>query len=429
MKKIRKIWIWNHYATEMFANRGGRHYWFAKYLKQRGFEPVIFCANTFHNKDDCIDTGGRRFSTQELDGISFVFVRTRKASGNGLARIINMLLFYLTLCPAARAYARQQGRPDLILASSVHPLTLLAGVKLAKRWQIPCICEIRDLWPEAIFTYNRARENSLAGKLLVAGEHWIYRRADRLIFTKEGDTDYLLEKGWDKKHGGDIDMRNTYYINNGVDLAAFDEQIKSYPLADAELSSGRLIAVYTGAIRVLNDVGKLIDAARLLQAYPDICILVYGDGTELAALKRRAVEEGLDNIVFKGHVSKLHIPYILSRARVNLLTYSSTMFNWTRGNSSNKLFEYMASGRPIITNVRMNYSPLKQYQCGVELAGDTAQALADAIRELCHMPEQEYEALCRNARKAAGDFDFAVITDKLVRVIEGLEDEGALDAE
>lgn len=30
MKK--KIWLWNHYATDMYINRGGRHYWFAKNL-------------------------------------------------------------------------------------------------------------------------------------------------------------------------------------------------------------------------------------------------------------------------------------------------------------------------------------------------------------------------------------------------------------
>ena len=49
MKK--NIWIFNHYATNMYFDNGGRHYWFAKYLKQADYNPVIFCANTLHGFD------------------------------------------------------------------------------------------------------------------------------------------------------------------------------------------------------------------------------------------------------------------------------------------------------------------------------------------------------------------------------------------
>lgn len=47
MKK--RIWMMNHYAGNMFFDQGGRHYFFAKYLKQFGSEPVIFCCNAVHN--------------------------------------------------------------------------------------------------------------------------------------------------------------------------------------------------------------------------------------------------------------------------------------------------------------------------------------------------------------------------------------------
>jgi len=56
---------------------------------------------------------------------------------------------------------------------------------------------------EAIFAVSNLKEKSIIGRLLTAGEHWIYKRADALIFTKEGDTDYIKEKGWDTDHDGD----------------------------------------------------------------------------------------------------------------------------------------------------------------------------------------------------------------------------------
>lgn len=41
-----KIWMLNHYATEMFFDKAGRHYWFAQKLKDKGHETVVFSANT-----------------------------------------------------------------------------------------------------------------------------------------------------------------------------------------------------------------------------------------------------------------------------------------------------------------------------------------------------------------------------------------------
>ena len=73
-------------------------------------------------------------------------------------------------------------------------------------------------------------------------------------------------------------------------------------------------------------------------------------------LEKRIAEEGLTNIKMKGFVNKQFIPYILSKSSVNILNYSNTQYNWSRGNSSNKLFEYMASGKPIISTVKMGYS-------------------------------------------------------------------------
>ena len=31
------VWIMNHYASHMLFDKGGRHYWFAKYLDRAGY--------------------------------------------------------------------------------------------------------------------------------------------------------------------------------------------------------------------------------------------------------------------------------------------------------------------------------------------------------------------------------------------------------
>lgn len=414
---MKKVWIWNHYATNMFFDQAGRHYWFSKYLIENGYKPTIFCASTNHFSDKNIDTKGKKYCVDSVKDIPFVFVNTPDYKGNGRKRIINMLAFYRNLFHVAKEYARLNGKPDVILASSVHPLTLVAGIKIAKKFGIPCICEVRDLWPESIFYFNKIKESSLLGRVLVKGEHWIYKKADALIFTKEGDTDYIKEKKWDVEQGGDIDLQKAHYINNGVDIEAFNKNINENKLEDPDLESGKFNVVYVGAIRPVNNVGAILDVAKLLRDYTDISFLIYGDGNQKEMLENRVRDENISNVKIKGYVNKKYIPYILSKSSVNLLNYSNTQYNWTRGNSSNKLFEYMASGKPIMSTVKMGYSLIKKYQCGVELESGSPEDLAQAILEIKNMPTEEYELLGENAKKGAENFDFKILTEKLIDVI------------
>ena len=416
-----KIWLMNHYASDMFRDKAGRHYWFAKFLEEAGHCPTVFCASSFHNTGEGIPMEGQRFLEKTDENTPFVFVNTPATKGNGLDRIKNMVQFYRGLFPTTQAYVKNHGKPDVILASSVHPLTLVAGLRIAKKLGVPCVCEIRDLWPEAIFAFSRLKPTGLLGRLLTAGEHWIYRRADALIFTKEGDTDYLKEKGWDKASGGDIDLNKCHYINNGVNLAMYDRQIKDSPIQDDDLhASGTFNVVYTGMIRPVNNIGQLLDTAALLREHPDIRFLIYGTGSQLEDLRARADREKLSNVRLKGFVERKHIPYILSKSSVNLLNYSQSKYNWTRGNSSNKLFEYMASGKPIISTVQMGYSIIEKYDCGIELEDDSARALADAVLSIYRLPCDAYDTLCVNARAGAKDFDFPVLTDKLIAVLQSV---------
>lgn len=414
---MKKVWIWNHYATNMFFDQAGRHYWFSKYLIENGYKPTIFCASTNHFSDKNIDTKGKKYCVDSVKDIPFVFVNTPDYKGNGRKRIINMLAFYRNLFHVAKEYARLNGKPDVILASSVHPLTLVAGIKIAKKFGIPCICEVRDLWPESIFYFNKIKESSLLGRVLVKGEHWIYKKADALIFTKEGDTDYIKEKKWDVEQDGDIDLQKAHYINNGVDIEAFNKNINENKLEDPDLESGKFNVVYVGAIRPVNNVGAILDVAKLLRDYTDISFLIYGDGNQKEILENRVRDENISNVKIKGYVNKKYIPYILSKSSVNLLNYSNTQYNWTRGNSSNKLFEYMASGKPIISTVKMGYSLIKKYQCGVELESGSPEDLAQAILEIKNMPTEEYELLGEIAKKGAEKFDFKILTEKLIDVI------------
>lgn len=414
------VWIMNHYAGGMFFNKGGRHYWFAKYLQREGYKPVVFCCNARHNKQGYYVDTDKLWMEQKASEIdtSWVFIQARTYANNGKDRVLNMLDFYFNLKKTAKEYATMHGKPDIILASSVHPLTLVAGIQLAKYFGVKCICEMRDLWPEAIVAYSsKLTRTHPVAKLLYSGEKWIYRKADALIFTQEGGLDYIREQGWDMEHGGPIDMEKAYHINNGVDLESFEENKKNFCLEDVDMDDNEHFkVVYAGAIRRINNLGIILDAAKKTTD-PTVRYIIFGDGDELPALKQRVEDENINNVVFKGRINKQYIPAVVSRADVNVVHWEMNPLLRV-GESYNKSFEYFAAGKPVFYTVRPNYSIVEKFKCGRLTDGFESKDLAAGIMAMKNMTQEEKDTMKDNAYRAAREYDFGNLTKKLIDIIE-----------
>lgn len=416
--KDKNIWVFHHYATPPTMNGFTRPYNFGVNLNKVGYKMKIFAASYLHYSAINLINNSDLYITNIETEIPFVFVKTPSYSGNGIGRVLNMITYYKSLFKVTRELYKAGEKPDLIIASSPHPLAMVAGVKIAKKLGVPCISEIRDFWPEVFFMGTKLKENSIVGRLLLMGEHWIYRKSDALIFLKEGDVTYITDKKWDTRQGGDINLGKCNYINNGVNIEDFNNQIENEIFEDDDLTNGKFNVVYTGAIRPLNNVGNILDAAKLVKGNKDIQFLIYGDGNQLESLRKRVVDENITNVKMKGYVDKKHMPYVLSKSSVNILNYSQSKYNWSRGNSSNKLFEYMASGKPIISTVKMGYSPIEKYNCGVSLEEDSSEALAEAVLRIFNMSDEKYKEINENAKNGAKDFDYEILTKKLTTVME-----------
>ena len=413
MKK--NIWIMNHYAGSMFFDRGGRHYNFAKYLRRAGYEPVIFCANSKHGQQELFFEDQDLWHEHIAEEIAtpFVFVKARAYQGNGKQRVLNMIDFYRNVKKTAREYVKTHKRPDIIYASSVHPLTLVAGIQLAKHFGVKCICEVRDLWPESIVAYStRFTRSHPLMRLLYHGEKWIYKKADLLIFTTEGAYDYIVEQGWEK----DIPRSKVHYINNGVDLETFRYNREHFQIEDPDLRNPDLFqVVYTGSIRLVNNLGLLLDAAKQVTD-PKVRFLIWGDGDERPMLEQRIRDEGIGNVGFKGKVEKKYIPYIVSQADLNFAHNTpSPLFRF--GISFNKIFDYFAAGKPILTDFPCTYNLVIQSNSGVAVENATVHEIARAIERMATLEEGEYMKFCNNALNAAEIYDFKNLTQKLIAII------------
>ena len=417
MKK--NIWIWNHYATSMYKDHAGRHYWFAENLLKKGYNPVIFCASTIHNSNEIIDTGSDKYTSDVTNGVPFVFVKTPHYLGNGLQRIKNMFSFYKNLFSVSKEYAEQYGKPDVILASSVHPLTLVAGIKVARKLGVPCICEVRDLWPESIVAYGALKRKSVLAKVLYQGEKWIYKNADSIIMTWEGGREYILDQKWDNH----LDINKVKHISNGVVIDTFDKNSEEFKLIDSDLDNKDYKnIVYAGSIRQVNNLGMLLDAAKIIQnqGKEDIRFLIYGSGDESDLLQKRCKEEGINNVIFKGRVEKKYVPSILKKSYINILHNSSTSLD-KYGQSQNKFFEYLAAGKCIVQTYTTGYSICEKFNCGISVPVQNAEEIAKAIL-IASNDESQNKLMGENARRVAFTYDFDKLTDELITIVESIEE-------
>ena len=402
------IWLINHYAVPPKYYPLARQTYFAKYLMAMGHTVTIFAASTVHNSDKNLITDGSPWREETVEGVHYVYIKCLDYQGNGLKRIYNICEFAWKLPGVCKKFPR----PDAIVATSMPPTSCAMGIHLARKYKCRGVAEIADLWPESIVAYGIAGKYNPAVLALRRLEKWIYKKADAVVFTMEGAYDYIVEQGWEKE----IPRSKVFYINNGVDIEQFDYNREHFRVEDPDLENPSLFTVvYTGSIRRVNDLGSLLDAAKHVEA-PAVRFLIWGDGDELPALRRRVQEEGIRNVVFKGKVEKKYVPSIVSRAGAVLIhngTRGSSLFRF--GLSFNKLFDSLASGRPVLMDIYAKHNPVAEWKAG--LCVDSPKDLPEALRRFQALDERARTAMCENARRAAESYDFRRLTEKLLDVI------------
>ena len=403
-----RIWLINHYAVPPRYYPLARQNYFAKYLMRAGHEVTIFAASTVHNSDLNLIEDDTPYREDVVDGVHYVLIRCKSYHGNGVSRILNMLEFARKLPGVCNKYPR----PDAIVATSMPPMSCAAGIKLARKYGCRGIAEIADLWPESIVAYGIAGPRNPAVLYLRRLEKWIYTKSDAVVFTMEGAYDYIKEQHWESA----VPRSKVHYINNGVDLELFDYNREHFKAEDKDLEDPETFkVVYTGSIRRVNGLGLLLDTAKEVKN-PRVRFLIWGDGDERAALEQRVRDEYIDNVIFKGRVEKKFVPSIVSRADVNIAHCVSTPVD-RYGISFNKMFEYFAAGKIVLSDFPTEYNPALQCHAGITVEEASAPNIAEAIEHLAALPEEERRRFEENSRAAAHKYDFKNLTNELLELI------------
>ena len=405
----KRVWIVNPQTGSPQKAANPRYLELAKFFMEAGYDVTTF--NSSQREGIPIPNG--KYLEKQYGNYKFVHVFAPDFVGNGAKRMMSLYKFAKNVYSLRNRFEK----PDIIL-HNIHPPFDYSIVRMAKKLKAKYIAEAWDLWPESFVRFGLIKESNPFMKVAHTIEKKYYYAANEIVYTLAGGLDYLKSMGWTTDRGGKIDPDHVHYINNGIDLAQFDENKNKFPRPDEDMNATDTYKiVYLGSVSKANHVQTLIDAAAILKVNPKYRFFIYGNGAHREYLEQYVKENRIDNVVFKEKRIPLEeCAWVVSQAMVNVMNYEKGFGKW--GASSGKMFQYLAAGRPIICNRYFAYdNVIEDNHLGSSQNLETAEDFAAAIRSIAEQPQAEYDAMCNRVREVAKRFDYKVLAAKEIELL------------
>ncbi len=363
---------------------GTRHYELARYLTTRGNRFTVIASNLSYLTGRPTDTGNRLVNEQLLGDVRVLRAYTYPSLHQNFAwRVICFFIFAFTsLVTALRA-----GPVDVVMGTSPPIFQAVSAWLVSVVRRRPFLLEIRDLWPEFAIGMG-VLDNPLLIVIARWVERFLYSRATHVLVNSPAYLDYLLGKG--------VPANKTTLIPNGVNPEMFDPNAKGDHVRQEFGLDSQFIVTYAGALGLANDIPVILRAANHLRDLTNVHFLLVGDGKERMNLEALARDMELPNVTFTGARPKLEIPEILASSNACVATLKDIpMFRTTY---PNKVFDYMAAGRPIILAIDgVIRQVVESANAGIFVAPGDDVALSEAIKWLANN-RVEAQAMGKTAR-------------------------------
>jgi len=364
---------------------GTRHYELGRRLVADGQEFTVVTSDVSYQ------TGKRSVPRRKLvtesfeDGIRILRAYTYSAIHRSyFSRVISFLTFMATAVVAGAG----AGLPDVVMGTTPPIFQAISAWILSILRRRPFLLEVRDLWPEFAIDIGLLK-NPLLIYFARSLEMFLYSRADHLLVNSPAYRDYLVRKG--------VPPWKISLIPNGVDPEMFDPTNRADHFRSRLQLQGKFVVTYAGAIGMANDIDVVVQSADILHFRDDIHFLVVGDGKERKRLEFDAKKRNLTNITFAGSFPKSEMETVLAASDACIaILRNITMFTTTY---PNKVFDYMAAGRPIVLAIDgVIRDVVEAAQGGVFVQPGDPHAMASAILQLADHPGHAGQ-MGRNARR------------------------------
>lgn len=259
--------------------------------------------------------------------------------------------------------------------------------KVCKKYGIPYMVPIQDIYPECLFTNKNYPGvlKWLIKTILLPIDRYYQKHAACVRTISDEMADYLSKTRGVK--------RSKYLVVNNWQN---DDDFMNLPDAKEE---SKIVFEYVGSINVHANVDLMIKAFAEADI-PNSELRIFGGGNQKENCQQLVKDLGQTNVSF-GFVSRNEIPAVQADASVLILALPT-------GNGNlclpSKLTSYLLSGRPVLASVDQDSSTkriLEGEGCGKTVVPDDKEALVNGLKYFAELTSEEREKMGENSREYA----------------------------
>jgi glycosyltransferase involved in cell wall biosynthesis len=217
----------------------------------------------------------------------------------------------------------------------------------------------------------------------------------------------------DRVAGLGVDPDRVTVIPGGADLERFAPLDRDAARARLGLPLEAPLALFAGFVQY--DLDLVLESFRVVAAQvPGARLVLCGPRSPVVAAFRERRPELAQRVLEGGVVGFESMPSYLAAADVLLLPLRDSITN--RGRWPNKLGEYLAMGRPVVTNPTGDVGALLERTGAGLVAGSEPASFGAAVVELLRDPDARDVLGARARATAKEELDYALLAGRLLDV-------------
>jgi glycosyltransferase involved in cell wall biosynthesis len=295
---------------------------------------------------------------------------------------------------------------DIIVATSPQFFTTWTAFLLSKIKRKNWIFELRDIWPESIYTLG-AIKNKYVISILEKIELALYKDAKVVIPVTHSFKNNLIKRN--------IDPKKITVITNGVDRNIYKPLNKNLKLQNELNLNGKFVVGYFGTHGLAHGLDFIIKSSKKINS-DKIHFLFVGDGSEKNSLIRLADKYNISNISFVDSVSENKIIEYISLSDISLINLKKN--DTFKSVIPSKMFNVASMQKPILLGVDGEArSILEKYSAGVFFEPENEKMFIKKLLDLKNNIDL-YNHSIQGCNKMATDYDFKDLASKMLSIIK-----------
>lgn len=344
---------------------------FARALQERGHQVEVLTG--FPNYPGGRLYGGYRirpWHREVLGGIRVTRVALYPSHDRSALR---RTLTYVTFALSAALFGPfLVERPDVIYAYHPPGTIGLPAAVLARRFGVPFVLDVQDLWPDSLEATGMIRNKTILS-IVNAWCAAVYHAAAVIVVLSNGFKRALIARG--------IPASKIRVIHNWC-MPVDSSDGSPLNLPDQAMVKDCFVVLFAGTMGLAQDLSTVLRAARLcLRSLPTVHFLFVGGGVDRDSLQETAMRWNLSNVTFHPPVPMATMGSVFAIADALLVHLrDDPLFAIT---VPSKTQAYFAAGKPLLMGVKGDAADLVQAAgAGITFEPGNEESLLSALQHL-----------------------------------------------